>query len=361
MSNKSSIKQVGQSFNDFLLTKIIQNSVIQHTLFWVLSFYILLRFFAYETQLYPVDFIYTLLFHLSLVFIVYINLLVLIPRLLNRQRYLFYLLAVAVLLLIGIYANQLTFQYLADLLFPGYYFISYYNFLDIAQFFLIYLTFTTLLKLSKAWFTLDQQKRLVSQMEREKLDSELSALKRQIDPHFFFNSLNNLYSLALDQDVRTADGILKLSQIMRYILYECQAPSVPLSKEIEHIQNYLELQRLRLNTEAQINLTLSGDFSNAAVAPLLFIPFIENGFKHGLKGNGTEAYIHISFTLEGQTLIFQTQNDKGQADQWTDQKHQGIGIKNTRRRLALLYPKKHELEIVDEAKHFNVQLKLTLS
>ena len=198
-------------------------------------------------------------------------------------------------------------------------------------------------------------------MEKEKLDTELTALKGQIDPHFFFNSLNNLYSLALDQDKRTADGILKLSQNMRYILYDCRADRVPLEKEIEHIQNYLELQRLRLKPDANIHLSLEGEFSDTQVAPLLFIPFIENGFKHGLRGGDQNAYINISFQLVNHSLIFKTENNKAEKDEWLDQEHKGIGIMNTRRRLELLYPEKHELQIIDGVKHFSVMLKLELS
>ena len=360
-SNSPSLKRVAKALNAFILEYFIQNRVVQHTLFWVLSYYLLLRFFAYEDTLYTVDFVYNLLFHLSLAITVYLNLFFLVPKLLNKQRYLFYILAVLLLLVFGIYLNIFTFEYLADVLFPGFYFISYYNFLDIAQFFLIYLVLTTLLKLSKAWFKLDLQKKLISKMEKEKLDTELSALKGQIDPHFFFNSLNNLYSLALDQDDRTADGILKLSQNMRYILYDCRSDKVPLEKEIEHIKNYIELQQLRLKPDAKVNLSLQGDFSEILVAPLLFIPFIENGFKHGLRGGDQNAYINIAFELINQALLFKTENNKTEKDDWLDKERKGIGIINTRRRLELLYPQKHELQIIDGVEHFSVMLKLELS
>lgn len=359
--SKASWRGLIQYAHAFLLERIIQNRVIQHGLFWMLSYYILLRFFAYEETLYTVDFVYTFLFHLSLVSVVYFNLFMLVPRLLNKQRYLFYILSLLLLLPTGIILNKFTFEYLADLLFPNFYFISYYDFFDIAQFFLAYLTLTTLLKLSKAWFKLDQQKKLMSRLEKEKLDTELNALKGQIDPHFFFNSLNNLYSLALEQDDRTADGILKLSQNMRYILYDCQASRVPLVKEIDHIQNYLQLQKLRLDGQAQVKLTLTGDFSQEEVAPLLFIPFVENGFKHGIKGQEKGAYINISFELQGKTLIFKTENNKGENEEWIRQQHRGIGISNTQRRLELTYPQKHELQIVDGIEHFSVILKLDLS
>ena len=158
-STSPSLKRVAKVLNAFILEYFIQNRVVQHTLFWVLSYYLLLRFFAYEDTLYTVDFVYDFLFHLSLALAVYLNLFLLVPKLLNKQRYLFYILSLALLLLIGIYLNIFTFEYLGDILFPGFYFISYYNFLDIAQFFLIYLILTTLLKLSKAWFKLDKQKK----------------------------------------------------------------------------------------------------------------------------------------------------------------------------------------------------------
>lgn len=350
-----------QYIHSLLLEHIIQNRIIQHILFWILSFYILMRFFAYEDKLYTVDYVYTFLFHLSLGITVYLNLLFLIPKFLNRQKYLIYILTILLLLVTGVFLNQFTFNHLADFLFPDFYFISYYNFLDIAQFFLAYFTLTTLLKLSKAWFKLEQQKKMMSWMEKEKLDAELNALKGQIDPHFFFNSLNNLYSLALEQDKRTADGILKLSQNMRYILYECRTSKVKLVKEIENIQHYLELQKLRITSQGIITLELKGDFSNEEVAPLLFIPFIENGFKHGIKGIEENAYIHISFHLKEKTLVFKVKNNQGENEAWINDRHQGIGISNTKRRLELIYPQKHELEIIDGSQHFSVVLKLDLS
>ena len=148
---------------------------------------------------------------------------------------------------------------------------------------------------------------------------------------------------------------------MRYILYDCRAPKVTLDKEIDHIKNYLELQRLRLPSDANINLAINGDVSEAQVAPLLFIPFIENGFKHGLRGGDQHAYINISFELIDQTLIFKTENSKAEKDELQDKERQGIGIKNTRRRLELLYPQKHELQIIDGVEHFSVYLKLDLA
>ena len=117
-SSSPSLKSVAKALHAFLLEYFIQNRVVQHTLFWVLSYYILLRFFAYEDTLYTVDFVYDFLFHISLGIVVYFNLLLLVPKLLNKQRYLFYLLAVALLLLAGIYLNKFTFEYFADLLFP---------------------------------------------------------------------------------------------------------------------------------------------------------------------------------------------------------------------------------------------------
>ena len=277
--------------------QILQQRWLQHLAFWALSFYVLTRHFAYEEEIHKVDLIYTLLFHLSLWLAVYLNLLLLIPRLLRSNRIILYLFSVAIELAGASVFNWLTFQYLADWLFPGYYFISYFEFWDILQYILVYVGLTTLLKLSKGWFQLQRQEKRISRLERQKVEAELKALKAQIDPHFLFNSLNSLYSLALERSGRVPEALLRLSECMRYMLYDCRKNMVSLEKELEYIRNYIELQKLRLETTVSISMKVSGEPEGKQIAPLLFIPFIENAFKHGLKGKGQLPSVAIAIQI----------------------------------------------------------------
>jgi len=159
------------------ISRISQNRLLQHGLFWALSFYVLARLFAYDGHLTAVDWIYTFLFHFSLWLAVYLNLLWLIPGYLEHRKYARYLVWLATVLLVSVGLNLLTFNYLSDILFPDYYFIAYYDFWDILEFIVAYLMITSLVKLSKSWFKVQETQRKFTRLEREKLDAELGALK----------------------------------------------------------------------------------------------------------------------------------------------------------------------------------------
>ncbi|MBK8568219.1 MAG: histidine kinase [Saprospiraceae bacterium] len=343
------------------IKNIAQNRWLQHLLFWALSFYMLMRLFAYSDEITTVDIVYTLLFHLSIWLAVYINLNWLIPDYFRVGKYGTYCFLLIVIFCTAIGFNLLTFNYLSDFLFPGYYFIAYYGFLEIAQFIAAYIAITTLIKLSKSWFKYREIHDKLRRLEAEKIATELSALKSQVNPHFLFNSLNNLYSLALDQDKRTPDIILRLSQTMRYLLYESNADFVPLAKEVEHLQNFVEMQRLRVGEKAIISFQVQGDLGEKQVAPLLFLPLVENGFKHGIKGETEGAFIKIHLQVADDQLVFKTENNKGTVDEpIRDDKSGGVGLENLRRRLNLLYPDKHKLDVVDGVTVFTVVLTIQL-
>lgn len=342
------------------MERVLKHRLVQHLLFWSLSFYVLFRIFCTDEKYVETDLIYTFLFHISLVFIVYLNLNFLLSRYFQTKRYGLYVLGFALVLGLGTLLNHLTFQYLADWLFKGYYFISYYNWGDILEFTFTYMALSTLLHLSKSWFELNEKKKAINRLEREKLDAELLSLKSQINPHFLFNSLNNLYSLSLDQDSRLPDLLLRLSDNLRYMLYESGDTYVPLQKEIQFLENYIDLQRIRAPERVDIQFTLEGKIKDKTIAPLLLIHFVENAFKFGAKGSNTEAYVHVHCEVEENSLAFSIKNNKGILA-IPPRSGGGIGLSNTRKRLELLYPKRHELRIEDQTNHFEVFLTLSLS
>jgi sensor histidine kinase YesM len=344
-----------------LLFKIAAIRILQHLLFWALSFVILLFFFNTSNKIEKIDIIYTAIFHVSLITGVYLNLLILIPLFLKKDRYLLYLLSLAVVIAGTAGFNLVTFNKLIDYVLPGYYFISYYEFNDILIFVIVYVGLTTLLKLSKSWFLLMEADRKLFRAEKEKISNELLALRSQINPHFLFNSLNSVYSLALHQSTKTPAVILKISDLMRYMLYEANEENVPLKNELHFIENYFELQKLRSDEKTEINLNITGQAGNLKIAPLLFLPFIENSFKHGVKGDPESGFTRISINIGEEDIQLDVINNKGQIDKIEKTEFQGIGLQNARRRLELLYPEKHVLLIKDNDSSFEVKLKVDLS
>lgn len=343
----------------------IKSSVIrtaQHLVFWALSYYLLLRIFSTGSD-YPhrIDFYYTAIFHLPLITAVYINLHLLIPRLLAKDQKLVYFLAAIALIAFASILDVWFFDHAADELFAGFYFISYYGFWDMAQFFLVYVSVSTLLRLSRGWFQLTKTERALAQANQEKLEAELKALKSQINPHFLFNSLNSLYALARKKDQKAPDAILKLSDAMRFILYECNADLVPLSSELSFLSNYVDLQKLRSKDEGQILFELQGDPSDLKIAPMILVPFIENGFKHGVKGDLINGFIRIKMKIDNSEFQFDVTNNIGEVDELVTTETGGIGLPNVKQRLSLLYPMRHQLDIEKTENQFSVSLKLQLS
>ncbi|MEM1323448.1 MAG: histidine kinase [Bacteroidota bacterium] len=341
-----------------VLAMLLQNSWLQHLLFWSLSLVVLLHLFAYEDQWYKVDYIYTSLFHLSLLLVVYLQIKVLIPHFLQQNKYLLYLLLLGLVLLAGTLLNELTFNVLSDILFPDYYFISYYSFANIFLFMLIYSAISGLLKLSKGWFRLQVAEQQLARLREEKVQTELEALRSQINPHFLFNSLNSIYGLVMDQEESSGEAVLRLAQVLRYALYDTRAERVPLQRELEHLQQYIELEGLRA-AAADIQFHCTGPTQDLQIAPLLLLPLVENGFKHGIKGDTEAVFLHIDINIQAQQLHCTVRNNLGQIDQSLP-KTSGIGLQNLRRRLALLYPQKHQLSIESNPDVFTITLQLHL-
>lgn len=193
--------------------------------------------------------------------------------------------------------------------------------------------------------------------EAEKANAELSFLKAQINPHFLFNTLNNIYSLAVIKDDNTPDSIMKLSNIMRYVTDDGLENYVPLQREIDCITDYIDLQRLRLGSKVQLSYEVKGRLSDKQIAPLVLITFIENIFKYGLSNN-QHSVIVISISAEERTINFYCENNIFAIH--THLERSGIGITNTKKRLQFLYPNKHLLTINQENNKFIVQLTLQL-
>jgi len=204
-----------------------------------------------------------------------------------------------------------------------------------------------------------QQLRL-QEAESKQLQTELALLKSQVNPHFFFNTLNNLYALSLDKSEQVPEVILKIADLMRYVLESSQNKQVELTREIDFIQNYLALERLRLSTNSDVKFNIAGKTDGKMIAPMLLIPFIENSFKHGVSASTSNNYVHIDLKIEGDDLCFSVENNKRDNDRANEHASAKSGLKNVTRRLELLYPKRHQLDIEENNQSYQVNLKIKL-
>lgn len=196
-------------------------------------------------------------------------------------------------------------------------------------------------------------------IERDKVNTELSLLKAQINPHFFFNTLHTIYGLADTNPAASKDAIYTLSHMMRYVIYETKNDLTDLKKEVKLIEDYIKLMRLRLNENVQIIYEKPEGMSNYAVAPMLFLPFVENAFKHGIS-LVNPSYIYIDINQSENKVKLEVKNSLFEEKAQHLEDSNGIGVINTKRRLDLLYPGKYTLEVYNDAKTKDYTIILTL-
>lgn len=338
---------------------IILNSIFWFciTLFVVADLYFRNDTIAHSAKFYLLNYLVMGLFNISLYFINYLFLLV--EFLKKKRKYLLYLLffflfligstflksAIAVLcpdeLLVYTQKNQLKSmpvnQYALICLFTsGFFLVS-----------------SCIIRLIADWFSVQ---RTQMRLESEKKDMELQFLKSQLNPHFLFNSLNNIYSLAYQKSEKTADAVLKLSEIMRYMIYESNDSWVDLSKEVEYVQSFVELQKLRFKEDAAVNISLHGTIDGQKIVPLILISFVENAFKHGVANDPSDP-IRISISANQKILHFSITNKKSKANK---DALGGVGLNNVERRLQLLYQDRYKLNVVNSPTHYTTELMLDL-
>lgn len=326
----------------------------QHLIFWMVVFLVLSNIFKTSGSIEKIDLIYTAIFISPLAGLTYLNLYFFIPRFLRREKYLLYIVFLSALIAGAALFLFFLFDRWIDLVLPNYYFISYYGIGHLMLYSGSILLLTTLLKLSRSWFILLRVEKMTS-------SHQLKSLQSQINPHFLLNSLQTIYALSLEKSEHAPDVILRLSEILKYTLYESEQAKISLQKEIQLIKDYVEMQRYRVDpSRADIKLEIDGDAGKLQIAPMLLIPFIENSFKHGLQGGGGPVHLSIALNIGATDLEFRISNTIGTSDPLELDKRKGIGIDNTRQRLELLYPGRHMLNIRKDKQTFIVHLKLEL-
>lgn len=205
-----------------------------------------------------------------------------------------------------------------------------------------------------------KKQQLNEELIKAKAEAEIKLLKGQLQPHFLFNTLNNIYSLALMKSDLTADSILKLTELLDYLVYKANLDKVSLNKELQLLKNYVELEQLRYGEKLKVEMNLEEKTGSIKIAPLLLLPFAENCFKHGGVGANGIFSINIFLKIKNGNLIFKIENSKKTKPR-IDNISGGVGLKNIRQRLQLLYPQMHELKIEDKKDCYKVELALILN
>ena len=205
----------------------------------------------------------------------------------------------------------------------------------------------------------DRQKRLTQQLQLDKREAELELLKSQVQPHFIFNTLNNIYALSVKNSPQTSEMIYRLSSLLDYMLYDSQQAHIPLKHELEYISNFINLQQIRYGSQLNVRFALADTPDELYIAPLLLLPFIENSFKHGVSQQLAGSWIDVTTRQESDELVVAIANSCADVRPLSDKS--GIGLQNVRRRLELLYKGNYALTIQPEPTAFRVTLRLRLA
>ena len=330
---------------------------MDHIIFWVITigFHMFTRVYLIrEAGLY--QFILEIITRNGLLAIlVYFNWLVLVPKFARTKQIAVYILLLLITISLYTFLKNSHDVYLygyvlGDASKNSLFYNTYYNF----SIGLFYLAFHVALQLSKEWYF---QRQLIRQMEVEKLSSELEHLKAQINPHFVFNSINTIYFQIDKQNTSARESLSAFSEMLRYQLYECNGTEIPVEKEIVYLKNYIALQRMRKDKNYSISFEVGDEIKGFSIAPLLFIPFVENAFKHvSHHPQNNEVRIRIDRVEDNIVLnVFNTKETKQ-----TTNDHQGIGLKNVQRRLELQYKDRHQLMINNKADSYEVNLAIRI-
>jgi LytS/YehU family sensor histidine kinase len=221
---------------------------------------------------------------------------------------------------------------------------------------MVYIAVAIGIKIFKINLTNSEQ---ISVLEQAKISSELDFLKTQINPHFLFNVLNTIYIQTRIEPKKSSEMILILSDLLRYQLYECSQDKVLLKSEVDNIRNYVNLQQMRI-AKIDIKFEQKGTFKGLMIYPFMFMPFLENAFKHGVSSKGVDNFIHIFVEIVEKNVIFVVKNSKIDTSESALIRKGGIGLKNIEKRLKLLYKNNYELKIEDREKYYYVELKIIL-
>jgi sensor histidine kinase YesM len=336
---------------------IFRNRVLQHVLFWVAHLVFYGTLYGSFQENYLQTFTEELIYLPVRMLFTYFTLYYLLPRFLLSGLHMNFLVwFILSSFVAGIIQRYVSFSFHYPIYYPEALKDPFFYIPKIVKTFagMYPIVFTAVaIKLLKYWYTNQKAQQVLTQ---EKLQAELKFLKTQIHPHFLFNTLNNLYALTLKKSDKAPETVLKLSELINYMLYECRSDEVSLSKEIKFIRNYVDIEKMRYGDKLDVDIRVTGDVADRKIAPLILLPFVENCFKHGAGEDLQQSWVKVTIDSHSDHLVIKVENSKANGNGHA--REEGIGIQNVKRRLDLLYTGKHELKIINGAETFLVILSI---
>ena len=348
----------GDSF-PLLVPDWLRRQGAYHTIFWAFVFVAMCLLEFSTLREFPAFVLTNQLIDVALFAgLVYFNLLYLIPRFLTRKKFSAYLglLLLSVLIFTPLRVLILYFKYSGRPEFQTE-LVRHLNYFFVPT--IMVAIGSTFFRIASDWIRDLREKQ---ELRTKTMQTELRFLKSQINPHFLFNTLNSLYALTLKKSDDAPEIVLKLSEMMRYMLYECNERRVLLSKEVNYLKNYLDLERVRHGQRAEIQFEVQGRLNGQQIAPLMLIPFVENSFKHGINHAMTESFVRIFMDVDDNEVQFYIENSKPETAPLPnpDRPSGGIGLVNVKRRLDIMYPGKYQLDTEETPLTYGINLRIEL-
>lgn len=350
--------------NNNFVQNILEKRIVQHVVFWIAIVIYSTFFFGYPKQLLVWAKLSLIILPIDMAF-VYITIYYLLPNYLLKKRILLF----GILFLLLGYFDEII---LRAITFEFFYNNRAYTYKDVligeGAFNIFTNYYIALVAVALRLFRIWKKENEVSKKNMQaKFDAEIklkevehNLLKSQLHPHFLFNTLNNLYSLTLEKSDNAPEIVLKMSSMLSYMLYECNAPLVPLKTEVKQVLNYITLEQLRYDEDLTIKIENNCSNSSLNIAPLIILPFIENSFKHGASKDVGKSWINIIFTCDRRSFYLSISNNISEPMSLDDKENEGIGLYNVRQRLKTIYPDNHKLDIQSSNNQFTVSLNINL-
>ncbi len=339
------------------------NRIGWHVLFWMCYIAIYTGIYGYFEDDYGAEFFWAMAYLPIKIAATYFTMYFIIPRYFLKKKYVAATLMTVLIILLAGFIQRFLDYYV-------FYPIYAYEFMagspfnipkSIKNVLSIYpaVALGAFIKITKHFYSEESKSK---ELQQQKLEAELNFLKGQIHPHFLFNTLNNLYALTLKKSENSPEVVLKLSDLLSFMLYECNSRTVSLQKELDLIENYISLEKLRYDDRLTINYEVEGEIIGSQIPPMLLLPFVENAFKHGTSESIDKVWVDINIKVEDQKLHLTVRNSNGyDPEEKAEFEYQkGIGLKNVKRRLELLYEDAYELNIHDTDEEYSVTLKIEM-
>lgn len=353
-------------FTNLVLSDDLGSRIGRHTLFWVIAWafqgFIYGFFFVADDPTYltfAISFTESLMYLPQHMFLSYSIIYFVLPTYIFKGRYWTGIVFIFGLIVIAAFFSPLILYY-AIVPFremfgiPGHFKGIFYSFMGGLRGSMTVAGFAVAIKLVKHWYLKKSEN---EQLERAKLRAELELLKSQLHPHFMFNTLNSIYAMALKNSPQTADAIMQLSHLMRYMIAESSCPAISLASEVQILKNYMHLEKSRIGNRLDQSLRVDGNLDNKKIAPLLLLPFLENSYKHGVYDSPDPAWLTLDIAVNEDEMRFRLVNGRNGP---SPAHNSGIGLQNVKKRLTMLYPNSHDLRISEDDDTYVVSLTLML-